>query len=70
MNRDDETGSVKSYPAAASDEVIRKISASLAGIAPDEITSLRILKRSVDARKKNIRVNLTVEVFTGRNLQF
>ena len=53
-------------PAAAADEAeIRKISASLAGIDKSEITSLRILKRSVDARKKNIRVNLTVEISTG-----
>jgi uncharacterized protein len=55
-------------PAAAADEAaIRKISASLAGIDQSEITSMRILKRSVDARKKNIRVELTVELFTGQD---
>ena len=53
-------------PAAAADEaVVKKISASLAGIDQAEVTSLRVLKRSVDARKKNIRVNLSVEVFSG-----
>lgn len=53
-------------PAAAADtSMIRKISASLAGIDQSEITEVRVLKRSVDARKKNIRVNLTVEVFSG-----
>ncbi len=53
-------------PAAAADEAeIRKISASLAGLDQSEISSLRIVKRSVDARKKNIRVNLIVEIFTG-----
>ena len=53
-------------PAAASDNAtIRKIAGSLSGIDPAGITHLRILKRSVDARKKNIRVNLTVEVFSG-----
>jgi uncharacterized FAD-dependent dehydrogenase len=53
-------------PAAAADEaVIKKISASLAGIDQEEVTALRVLKRSVDARKKNIRVNLSVEVFSG-----
>jgi hypothetical protein len=51
--------------AAADDAVIRKISASLAGIDQSEISALRVIKRSVDARKKNIRVNLTVEVFSG-----
>jgi uncharacterized FAD-dependent dehydrogenase len=55
-------------PAAAADEsVIRKISASLAGIDQKEISSQRILQRSIDARKKNIRVNLTVEIFTGED---
>ena len=55
-------------PAAAADEAaIRKIPASMAGVDQSEISSLRILKRSVDARKKNIRVNLTVEIFTGQD---
>lgn len=53
-------------PAAASDQAaIKKISASLAGIDQNEISSIRIIKRSVDARKKNIRVNLSVEVVSG-----
>jgi hypothetical protein len=53
-------------PSAAADEAsIKKIAASLAGIDQNEITTLRIIKRSVDARKKNIRVNLTVELFSG-----
>jgi uncharacterized FAD-dependent dehydrogenase len=52
-------------PAVAADEAaIRKIAASLAGIDPSAISELRVIKRSVDARKKNIRVNLTVEVFS------
>jgi uncharacterized FAD-dependent dehydrogenase len=52
-------------PAAAADEaVIRKISATLAGIDQSAISALRVVKRSVDSRKKNIRVNLTVEVFS------
>jgi uncharacterized protein len=53
-------------PAAASDNnQIRKISASIAGIDKSAITGLRIIRRSVDARKKKIRINLTVEVFYG-----
>lgn len=53
-------------PAAASDDAsVRKISASLAGIDQSEISEIRVVKRSVDARKKNIRVNLTVDVFYG-----
>lgn len=55
-------------PSAAADEAaIKKIAASLAGIEQNEISTLRITKRSVDARKKNIRVNLTVEIFSGND---
>jgi uncharacterized protein len=53
--------------AAADDTVVRKISASLSGIDPSAISALRVVKRSVDARKKNIRVNLTVEVYSGED---
>ena len=52
-------------PHAASDEaVIKKSSASVAGIEQSQVSFIRILKRSVDARKNNIRVNLSVEVYT------
>lgn len=55
-------------PASASDDAaIKKIAATLAGIDLATVTSIRVLKRSVDARKKNIRVNLTVEVFTDKD---
>ena len=53
-------------PAAAADDVaVRKIAASLAGIDQNKVSSLRVIKRSVDARKKNIRVNLSVEIYSG-----
>ncbi len=53
-------------PSAAADEAaVKKIAASLAGLDQKEISALRIIKRSVDARKKNIRVNLTVELISG-----
>ncbi len=53
-------------PAAASDEAsVRKIAATLSGTDQSAISALRVIKRSVDARGKNIRVNLTVEVFYG-----
>ena len=55
-------------PAAAADEtIIRKIASSLAGIDQSAVTSFRVIKRSVDARKKNIRINLTIEVFSGED---
>jgi uncharacterized FAD-dependent dehydrogenase len=53
--------------AAADDNAIRKIAASLAGYDLSAVTALRVIKRSVDARKKNIRVNLTVEVFSEKD---
>ena len=55
-------------PAAASDETaVKKITATLAGIDQSAITDIRVIKRSVDARNKNVRVNLTVEVFFGED---
>jgi len=58
-------------PAAAADEtVIRKISATLAGVTPIDIFEIRVLKRSIDARKMNIRVNLTVEIIIGEDHPF
>ena len=55
-------------PSAAADEItIKKIAASLAGIDLAAVSSLRVIKRSVDARKKNIRINLTVEVFSEKD---
>jgi uncharacterized FAD-dependent dehydrogenase len=50
---------------AADDGSVRKAAASAAGVERAEITGLRITKRSVDARKSNIRVNLSVELVTG-----
>jgi uncharacterized FAD-dependent dehydrogenase len=51
--------------AAADDTAVRKIAATLSGLDQASVSEIRIVKRSVDARKKNIRVNLTVEVFSG-----
>jgi len=53
-------------PAAAADErTILKISGTLTKLNPSDISSIRVIKRSVDARKKSIRINLTVDVFSG-----
>jgi len=53
---------------AADEPAIRKIAGSLSGINPSEISVLRILRRSVDARKKKILINLTVEVFSEKDI--
>jgi uncharacterized protein len=49
---------------AADNNAVLKISGKLAKLDPSDISSVRVIKRSVDARQKNIRVNLTVKVFT------
>lgn len=48
---------------AADERAVIKCAAKQAGILPSDISSLRILRRSIDARKKNIIVNLQAEVF-------
>ena len=50
---------------AADNGTIIRFSGRLAQIDPRDISSVRIIKRSVDARKKDIRVILSVEVFTN-----
>ncbi len=53
-------------PQAAADEAhIKKAASAVAGLTPGIVSSIRIIKRSVDARQKIIRVNLSVEVFTS-----
>lgn len=55
-------------PETAADEtVIRSLSGSLSGIPPSGITSLRIIRRSIDARKKNIIISLEIEVFLDQD---
>ena len=50
-------------PEASADEgIILRQCAKLAGYSPGDIAALRIIKKSVDARQKSIKVNLTVEV--------
>jgi len=53
-------------PETAADELsFRRICASSAKLNTSEISEIRILKRSVDARQKRIKVNLTVEVYSA-----
>jgi hypothetical protein len=53
-------------PAEVSDDnLIRKIAGHQAGIAASDIKDIRIIRRSVDARKQNIRINLVIEILTG-----
>ncbi|MGD0340437.1 MAG: FAD-dependent protein [Bacteroidales bacterium] len=51
--------------AAADEKSIRRIAASTANIELSAVTGIRILKRSIDARQRNIKVLLSMELFTG-----
>jgi len=50
---------------AAGETTIRRYAAGELKIPSSSISEVRIVKRSVDARQRTIKVNLTVEVFTG-----
>ena len=54
-------------PEAASEkETILKIAGKKAGLGIDEISDIRIIKKSLDARRRHIRINLLVEVFSQK----
>ena len=52
---------------AANEAIIKQISAQQIGIKQSEITSIKILKRSIDARSRNIKINLKIELFINEN---
>jgi uncharacterized FAD-dependent dehydrogenase len=53
-------------PSEAADEnKIKRAASSAAGVDKTEISGIRIIRKSVDARRHNIRINLTVEIATG-----
>lgn len=54
---------------AASDSMIRSIVAEELGLAQDRISGFKVKKKSVDARSRRIRVNLSVEVFIDEPVQ-
>src|ERR1035437_977144 len=56
---------VLSHEDAADNSAIKQIAAQQIGFNQTEITSIKILKRSIDARSRNIKINLKVEVYTN-----
>ncbi|MCU0454779.1 MAG: FAD-dependent monooxygenase [Bacteroidales bacterium] len=57
-------------PETAADQLsVRKLCAAAAKIDLSAISGVRIVKRSVDARQKKIKVNLSAEVFSGDEKQ-
>jgi len=54
-------------PESATDqEIIFNRAATQAKIAPSEVSGIRVIKRSIDARQRNIKVILTIEVFSTK----
>lgn len=53
---------------ATNDTIIKQIVAKQTGINPSEITFVKILKRSIDARSRNIKINLKVEIYYNKEL--
>lgn len=56
-------------PETAADETaIRKLAGKLSGIPSSGISFLRIIRKSIDARKKDIYINIEIEVFSGNEI--
>ena len=63
---------------AANEDYLKKILAAEIACAPSEISGYNILKRSIDARSKQVYINLSIEAFVRepylqrekRNIQF
>lgn len=50
---------------AASELIYKKLFAAHAGVAPTDITGIQLINRSIDARSKNIKINLKAKIFIG-----
>ena len=53
---------------AANESVIRSIAAQQLHISESNITFIKILKRSIDARSRNIKINLKIEIYINENI--
>ncbi len=53
---------------AADEHIIKSIAAKQLVIKPATISFIKILKRSIDARSRNIKINLRIEVYTDNSL--
>ena len=56
--------SIQLLPADAADEkIIKKSAAEIAGVVLSSVTGFTILKKSIDARSKQIKINLSLQLF-------
>ncbi|HET6512821.1 MAG TPA: FAD-binding protein [Candidatus Kapabacteria bacterium] len=55
-------------PEAAHDEAaIKRAAAMKAGVAPESVTAAQVLRRSLDARKREIKIRLRVDLYVGEH---
>ena len=54
---------------ASNHEILRKIIAHKIGLKESDSFSFQLIKRSVDARSRNIKINLRLDVFIDEDLQ-
>ncbi len=54
---------------AAKDDLLKKYIGKTTDIIPDEITHVEILKRSIDARQKQVKINLKVDVYVNEEFE-
>lgn len=54
---------------AASDSIVRGIAAEELGIRQERVSGFKVKKKSVDARSRRIRVNLSIEVYIDEPVQ-
>ena len=53
---------------AANESVIKTIAAKQLHIPENNITFIKILKRSIDARSRNIKINLKIDVYINEQV--
>jgi uncharacterized protein len=53
---------------AHSEEQYKPVAAKQAGVPAEEITGIRILRKSIDARSRSIRVNLSLRIYCRESL--
>lgn len=59
--------SLRLSPASASSAALKKIISEKKGLKPEEINDYKILRRSIDARQKQVKVNLTIRIAYGED---
>jgi len=58
--------SMQVSPEQASNEaMLKEVLAARAGLSLADITSVRVVRRSIDARQRNIKINIKAILFTG-----